>query len=64
MTFKKKTACSLAATFLVACLGACEQQEMGPAEKAGKKIDETIEQAGMKLDEAKQKAGEKLEINI
>ena len=44
----------------------CEQE--GPAEKAGKKVDETIEkadekmeEAGEKVDDLKEKSGEKLE---
>jgi hypothetical protein len=38
---------------------ACEQE--GPAEKAGKKIDETMEEAGDKMEEAGEAVQEKAE---
>ena len=44
---------------LVVGLAACDKP--GPAETAGKKIDQTVDQAGQKLDEAADKVGEKLE---
>lgn len=37
----------------------CESE--GPAEKAGRKIDETMEKTGKKIDEATDAAGRKLE---
>ncbi len=37
------------------------QKEEGPAEKAGKKMDEAIEQAGQKLEEAGDKIKEATE---
>ena len=40
-------------------LAACKQE--GPAEKAGKKTDQTIEQAGKKIDQATDQAGKKVE---
>lgn len=43
----------------IAGFAACDKP--GPAETAGKKIDQTVDQAGQKLDEAADKVGEKLE---
>jgi predicted small secreted protein len=45
---------SLLAMFAIGVIG-CEQE--GPAEKAGKKIDNAVEEAGEKIEEA----GEKIE---
>jgi len=44
---------------LVVGLAACDNP--GPAETAGKKIDQTAEKAGMKIGEAADKVGEKLQ---
>ena len=44
---------------LLASLTACDKP--GPAESAGKKIDQTADQAGRKLNEAADKMGVKLE---
>lgn len=41
----------------VAGLAACEKQNPGPAESAGKNIDRTMDQAGQKIGEATNKAG-------
>jgi hypothetical protein len=38
---------------------ACKKE--GPAERAGKKIDETVEKAGDKIKESAEKAGDKIE---
>ena len=38
---------------------ACKKE--GPAERAGKKIDETVEKAGEKIKESAEKAGDKIE---
>ena len=46
---------------LVAGLAACDNP--GPAETAGKKIDQTAEKAGIKIGEAVDKVGEKLEAH-
>jgi len=43
---------------LVVGLGACNKP--GPAETAGKKIDQGIDTAGKKIDEAADKASDKL----
>ena len=40
-------------------LAACKQE--GPAEKAGKKVDQATEQAGKKIDQATDQAGKKVE---
>ena len=45
---------------LTLCLNACGKPE-GPAEKAGKEIDKTMQSAGEKVDKAAQSAGEKIE---
>jgi len=42
---------------LVAGLAACEKQNPGPAESAGKNIDRTMDQAGQKIGDAANKAG-------
>ena len=42
---------------LVAGLAACEKQNPGPAESAGKNIDRTMDQAGQKIGNAADKAG-------
>lgn len=50
------------AVFLMASvlgLVACKQD--GPAEKAGKKVDQAVEQAGKKIDQATDQAGKKIE---
>ena len=46
---------------LAAGLAACDQPGPGPAETAGKKIDQTADDAGRKIGEATDKIGEKLE---
>ena len=48
MTFKK-VAVIIFAVFLIFAVVACEQE--GPAERAGEKIDESVEQAGEKMEE-------------
>ena len=46
---------------LVSTLGLAACKQEGPAEKAGKKTDQTIEQAGKKIDQATDQAGKKVE---
>ena len=55
-TLRKSVYAALATTILVAGLSACEKKE-GPAEKAGKQIDKSIESAGKQLE----KAGDKIQ---
>jgi len=43
----------LAAGILVVGLSACEKKE-GPAERAGKEVDKTVEKAGQQLEKAGQ----------
>ena len=43
----------LAVSMLVLGLAACEKKE-GPAERAGKEIDKTVERAGQQLEKAGQ----------
>lgn len=50
------TVCVLGA---VLGLNACKQE--GPAEKAGKKVDQAIEQAGKTIDQATEQAGKKID---
>lgn len=47
-------------TLLVVGLAACDKPSPGPAETAGKKIDQTVDAAGRKIDAAAEKVGEKL----
>lgn len=47
-------------TVLLAALAGCQKQE-GPAERAGKTIDNAVEKSGEKIDETKEKLGEKIE---
>ena len=47
---------ALAATILVVGVSACEKKE-GPAERAGKQLDKSLESAGKQLE----KAGEKIQ---
>jgi hypothetical protein len=60
----KTTAILPAAIAIALTIGCSEQQQSGPAEKAGKAIDQTVEEAGRKTEEALGKAedytGEKL----
>ena len=60
MKFKMTIGAAVVMTVLLAALFGCQKPE-GPAEKAGKKVDQTVEKAGEKIDEAKEKAGEKIE---
>jgi uncharacterized lipoprotein YehR (DUF1307 family) len=52
-TMRTLVSASLAASILVVGLSACEKKE-GPAERAGKEIDKTVEKAGQQLEKAGQ----------
>jgi hypothetical protein len=52
--FGKNVATGFATILLVAALSACQKQE-GPAERAGKEIDKTIDTAGQKIEGAGEK---------
>jgi PBP1b-binding outer membrane lipoprotein LpoB len=60
MKLKMTIGAAVATTALLVVLSGCQKQE-GPAETAGKKIDQTVEKAGEKIEEVKEKAGEKIE---
>jgi len=45
---------------LFASLPGCQKQD-GPAEQAGKKVDQAVEDAGKAIDNAVEKAGERIE---
>jgi hypothetical protein len=55
----------LAVLAMTATVGCSEQQQPGPAEKAGKQIDQAVQQAEQKtqaaLEKAEQYTGEKME---
>jgi hypothetical protein len=53
---RKALAAAFAVALLAAVLGACQKQE-GPAERAGKEIDQAVQQAGQEL----QKAGQQIQ---
>jgi len=50
---RKSIAAGLAMSVFIFGLSACEKKE-GPAERAGKEIDKTIEKAGQQLEKAGQ----------
>jgi hypothetical protein len=54
-TMHKRMGGAIAAAALIAGLAACEKE--GPAERAGKEIDKTVEKAGRQIE----KAGQKIE---
>lgn len=56
MKFNKNVAATLAIGILVAMLSGCQKQE-GPAERAGKEVDNAVEKTGQQIE----KAGEKIE---
>ena len=58
-TQTRKALTAAAAVALALGLAACEQE--GPAEKMGRKIDETAEQATQKADKAVDSAGDKID---
>jgi len=60
MKFRMTMGAAVVMTALLAALAGCQKKE-GPAETAGKKIDQTVEKAGEKIEEAKEKIGEKME---
>lgn len=45
---------------LLAAVSGCQKQE-GPAERAGKQLDQAVEQAGKDVDKAVEKTGEQIE---
>ncbi len=66
MALMKKILLLIGSFLLVFSFAACEKE--GPAEKAGKKVDESVEktkekmeEAGEKMEETAEKAGNKME---
>ena len=55
MKMYKSVIAALAMSLLLAGVSGCEQ---GPAERAGKKIDETVEKGGKQIDKAGKKIRE------
>jgi hypothetical protein len=53
MKIRSIVSTGLAISILIVGLSACEKKE-GPAERAGKEIDKTIEKAGQQLEKAGQ----------
>jgi hypothetical protein len=54
MNFKTSAAIVLAAGVLMAGLSGCKKQE-GPAERAGKAVDNAVQEAGKKIEQAGEK---------
>ena len=52
-TIRTLVSAGMAASILVVGLSACEKKE-GPAERAGKEIDKTVDKAGQQLEKAGQ----------
>jgi hypothetical protein len=52
-TLRNGVSAALAMSILIVGLSACEKKE-GPAERAGKEIDKTVEKAGQQLEKAGQ----------
>jgi hypothetical protein len=57
---KNQVRVAIVISVLIAALAAC-QKEQGPAEKAGKAIDNATEKAGKAVDNAADKAGQQIE---
>jgi len=62
----RSTISIMAATALIAALSACDKrqaavEEKGPAEKAGKQLDQAAARAGEELNKAAEKAGKGLQ---
>jgi hypothetical protein len=61
VTPRSKTAALLRAALLFSALAACRREEyQGPAERAGKQIDDALRESGEKLNEAGKKVGDAL----
>lgn len=60
MKLGKTINAALATSVLLAALFGCQRQE-GPAELAGKNIDNAVEQSGQKVDNSVEKLGEQVE---
>jgi sRNA-binding protein len=58
MSLLKKSMLLIFICFNIVIFGACRGGEEGPAERAGKQIDQAVEKAGQKVEEAKKKVSE------
>jgi hypothetical protein len=58
MSLLKKSLLLLFICFNVVIFGACKGGEEGPAERAGKQIDQAVQKAGQKVEQAKKKVDE------
>lgn len=54
MNFKRSAAIALAMGMLMAGLSACKKEE-GPAERAGRALDNAVQKAGEKIEQAGEK---------
>lgn len=59
MSISRNLSMVFCAVLIAVSCGACHKE--GPAERAGKSIDQTLEKAGDKIDNAADKTGEKIE---
>lgn len=59
MSISRKMVLVLCAGMLAVSFSACKKE--GPAERAGRNIDQTLEKAGKKIDDSATKAGDKVE---
>jgi len=59
MSILKKIILVFFSCMIIVSFAACKKE--GPAERAGKKIDETVEKAREKIKESAEKAGNKIE---
>ena len=59
MSIFRKILLILFSGMIIISFAACKKE--GPAERAGKKVDETVEKAGEKIDRSAEKAGDKIE---
>jgi hypothetical protein len=59
MSIVKKIILIFLSSMIIVSFTACKKE--GPAERAGKKIDEAIEKAGEQIKESADKAGDKIE---
>jgi predicted amino acid-binding ACT domain protein len=59
MSILKKIVLVLFSCMIIVSFAACKKE--GPAERAGKKMDETVEKAGEEMKEAAEKTSDKIE---
>lgn len=60
MKFEKTLGAAVILGALLLTLSACQKKE-GPAEQAGKQIDQTAEKVGEQIDQTTEKVGEQVE---